>query len=334
VKWIVLDRDHDRVIGEVRAPTLEVYGSDLRLNLKPMPKQLTLVSKGQFVDLVGVMEMEDYLIGVLPSEMPSSWSLEVLKAQAVAARTFAYFRRQERRLVGLHYDVEASVMDQVFNTPLKSFGFDDAELERINRVRRAISETKGIILRDSKGRPFPAYFHADCGGKTEEADLVWGESQNLGTAQDLSCPSSPLAKWKTRISVREMSQKLRSHLKGPVNETLASLVAEGITPSGRVAKIKIGWSGGSTDQISAHEFRMKMGHDQIRSTNFSLKKENEGTYVFSGRGHGHGVGMCQWGARRLAENGQGFQEILRHYYPKAEFKTNGPQGSVAGIASM
>jgi stage II sporulation protein D len=335
--WTVRDRDSGETLAIRHAEKFSIDGDGLRMNLKPMPNRLTLQSpaRGSGVDLIAQMDIEDYLRGVLPSEMPSGWPLEALKAQAVAARTYALYRYQIRERAGAAYHLESSVMDQVFLAPdqedwqplaLLSHRKTKANANSVSNVERALLETKGIVLRDLLKRPFATFFHADCGGHTEEASRIWGGSENLGTAADDGCPLSPMAQWHVSLNVQDLSMKLRplvvkrQSLVASVAGSLQLVEIEALdrSPSGRINNMSLHWSDQSQSVVSGQDFRMAVGADRIRSTKFSVARdERGGQFEFSGQGYGHGVGLCQWGSRHLALSGHGFLQILSHYYPKA-----------------
>lgn len=314
--WTLVDRDTGALISKFRAKTLELAGFNVRVNLKPAPERLSLVppSRGKGVDLIAQMDIEEYVRGVLPAEMPANWPIEALKAQAVAARTFALYRRSMRERAHAPYHLESTVMDQVFLTPLE----DDRTSARRANVERAIRETRGIVMRDPMKRPFATYFHADCGGHTEDARKIWGGEESLGTATDDACPMNPLAKWRARLTTREITERLKAATGvRAANVALVDLETLERSASGRIDRMVLKWSDGEEKSLSGHQFRMAVGFDKVRSTNFEISKSDSG-FELEGRGYGHGVGMCQWGARHLALNGKTYQEILRHYYPRAD----------------
>jgi stage II sporulation protein D len=290
--------------------------------------------------VISSVDLETYVRGVLPAEMPRTWPLEALKAQAVAARTFALFRKQSREKANAPYHLEATVMDQVYLVPVVEEGGDESQA----RVEQAVRETKDLVLladgsigSQGEPQPIPAHFHADCGGRTEDARVVWGYKESMGTTVDGSCPLNPLARWKVGFTGEELARKLRGQ--GLLARGLAKL--EAITPfsftaSGRVSQLRLQWSDGESTFISAHDFRMRVGHDRVKSTNFTVERSGpQGEFQIAGQGFGHGVGLCQWGARQLAQGGKDFREILGHYYPKARVTgwEQARDGVVTGIAS-
>lgn len=309
--FLVEDRDSGQVLSRFEARTLELNGMSLRVGLQSMPDRLSLAPRPTgALDVIARLDLESYVRGVLPSEMPASWPLEALKAQAIAARTFALFRKQARAKVNATYDVESDVMDQVYKNP---FGDEPLSAKKSEMVERAIRETKGVVLLAGGTHPFATFFHADCGGHTEEPGEVWGPSESVGTTPDESCPTNPMASWSLKLTASEIAAKFKSASR------LSGLKVIEKTPSGRIAKLQLKWLDGSVATVSGHAFRMTMGHDRVRSAKFDVLKDAGGDFDLVGQGFGHGVGMCQWGARHLAKAGKGYREILAHYFPKATF---------------
>jgi stage II sporulation protein D len=210
------------------------------------------------------------------------------------------------------------VMDQVYNwlIPTKE------ESSRALAVRKAIEETKSQVLANASGKLLPAYFHADCGGQTEEASAVWGPQEaKVGTATDAYCPFSPKAKWSWSLTSNEIYSKIRMALKLPWEGDLKEITVSEFTASGRVAKLALTTREGVRHFISGAQLRSLLGFDHLRSTAFTLSRQPSGQYKFDGRGYGHGVGLCQWGARKLANLGTNYKDILKHYYPSAVLAT-------------
>lgn len=255
---------------------------------------------------------EKYVLGVLLSEIPSSWPLEALKAQAVAIRSYtrAVIQRRQNR----PYHVESSVMDQVY------------DLERQKRVpasaylkfKQATDETRNWLLYE-KGQALKAFYHSDCGGHTTSSMNVWGEKQKSKGVKDRFCPSNPRASWQTRFHQDELQKTLQSHFKlGPL-VALKDIKILSHDLSGRANEFVIYFDFGLSRKISGQKLRSLLGFQKMRSTLVKLKKI-DGFYQFKGHGFGHGVGLCQWGSRRLAEKGWGFTQILKHYYSRIELK--------------
>lgn len=318
-KWSIIDRDQNKLLSEVTAPVIELRGDWLRSTLKPLPNEISLYGAQDTAefDVIARLDLETYVAGVLPSEMPVKWPREALKAQAIAARTYALFKRAQRATAT--FDVEATVLDQIFSAAT-------LDEERRARVAMAVGDTKGKIVVDKSGQPFATYFHSDCGGHTEEAQEVWGgrkpanslngeAEQNINTTVDASCPMSRAARWNTQISKELLSNRFNAP--PTANRTVKALGIENLTKSGRIAQLRISWSDGSSQTVSGQVFRERLGFSRVKSTNFSIKSNKNG-FELQGVGHGHGVGMCQWGARQLAKAGRNYREILSHYYPQAQ----------------
>ncbi|WP_186442945.1 SpoIID/LytB domain-containing protein [Desulfobotulus alkaliphilus] len=247
--------------------------------------------------LVNMLDMESYLKGVVPAEMPPSWPAEALKAQAVAARTYALHQMRKRAYEA--YDVKSDVRSQVFSTER-----EDA------RSSAAVDATRGEVLVWA-GQPALTAFHADSGGFTESAEILWGgELPYLRAVSDPWSRNTPNGFWESSFTERELMQllpELRSL--GRIQE----IRPEGTTPSGRVHFLDFKGSRGDL-RMPAGRFRTRVGPMTLKSTDFTLRHER-GSFHFQGKGFGHGVGMSQWGARRMAEAGKDYREILDFYYP-------------------
>lgn len=325
--WQVLDRHSGRLITRLIASSLNLSGSSLRLDssahFESIPNRVSFVPRGQEdADLIATMDLESYLLGVIPAEMPIEWPLEALKAQAIAARTYALFKKNENRSAS--FELESTVLDQVYRPEASNTGSKELRA----KLMRVIEETKGMVLVGKNRAPIAAYYHADCGGKTEEASQVWGEEgKSVGTAVDQNCPFSPTGKWSFELDKKYLSmvfQKIFSHEE---SAQLSSVRVAARTASGRVRVVTLEWNDGRQDTLSGHQFRRAIGFSKLRSTQFLINEGRVGKIQFQGRGYGHGVGMCQWGARALAQSGKSYIEILNHYYPNAkvqkfEFKSS------------
>ena len=249
--------------------------------------------------VINDLDVEDYLRGVVPAEIPPDWEDEVLKAQAVASRTYALYQRQEtaRR----PYAVLATVDSQMY------LGMS-AERESSTK---AVNATAGLIV-VSGGRPIPAFYHSSCGGHTENAALLWGLDETYLRGVDCDCQEiSRYGLWEKRIGRSAVSVALRRcgfRLSGIKDVRLGE-----VTPSGHVRTIVFSDKSGPIS-VPAETLRMALGYSRIPSTFFEPELWGE-DIVFSGRGMGHGVGLCQWGARTLARKGFDFRRILAYYYP-------------------
>lgn len=250
---------------------------------------------------VNHLDVDEYLKGVLSQEVSQHWPMAALEAQAIAARTYALYQRQ--RNARQPFDVTADVSSQVYG----------GHLSERWRTTQAVRRTRGLVL-TYQGQLFPAYFHAACGGRTEDAGELW--TTNLPVLKGVACPycqDSPHYRWETSIHRKEIRWALKQRHQ-PVG--LVETITPGDRdPSGRWRTINIqGQEGAAT--LSAKDFREMVGPAVIRSLNFEVTIEGDNV-KFAGWGWGHGVGLCQWGARGLAQRGRTAREILVYYYPGA-----------------
>lgn len=284
--------------------SLYIQGYNLRWGGKSLPAKILLnAPAAQQIDVVGVLPLDEYVMGVLASEMPLSWPMESLKAQAVAARSYALAVMQERAQKPWH--LESSVLDQVFRHVIA----EDENDPLIKKAVVAVRETQGVkLLSPKSGQTLKAFYHADCGGRTTTAKNVWQGGVSAGTAIDSSCPTSPKSQWTLRVPAKELMRKMGMEL--------SSMAL--IRPSAleRVSQVRLTMNDGEEKTLTANDFRQRLGFQELKSTQFEVKKEGD-VFVFQGRGFGHGVGLCQWGSRTLGQRGMNFRDILRHYYPLA-----------------
>ncbi len=249
--------------------------------------------------VINELNLETYLAGVVASEIPHDWEYEALKAQAVAARTYALY---EKRIAGHRpYHILATVSSQVYN---------GADGER-SSAARAVHDTKGIVI-VYQGEIIPAFYHSNCGGQTEDAAELWGI--DLPYLKSVDCDCQEIVQdelWEKRISASTVSRALK-RFGYPVGDISDVNIAK-LTPGGRVQSVAVR-SANRTILVPGDAFRTALGHTVIPSVFFEMERVGD-EIVFSGRGRGHGVGLCQWGARAMARKGYDYQEILSHYYP-------------------
>ena len=245
------------------------------------------------------VNLEKYVAGVVSSEISSKWHEEALKTQAVAARTYVLHKKMLNRQQ--KYDVVASVQDQVYR---------GNGLVR-DSIREAVDETRGMVVAH-KNRPIFAAYSSTAAGPTEDAFNVW--EKDLPYLKGVDCPfdeESPRFRWQATIRLNDMEQHLRKE--GYTVGTVATLTPFGFTRAGRVNEVRILHSKGEII-LGGQDFRRVMGYSKILSTQFSIDSFGP-EVLFSGKGAGHAVGMCQWGAKKMAELGYRYQSILQYYYP-------------------
>lgn len=245
--------------------------------------------------LVNVIALEDYLTAMVGSEMPASFPLEALKAQAVAARTYALHKKLAS--YGALFHMGSSVLHQVYNGVSR----EDP------RTREAVEATRGEVLTFDL-EPAETYFHASCGGQTENGKEALGRELPYLKSVRCGCHQVPASRWEADLSAEEVK-----HLLG----AKASQVAvEGRSPTGRARWLTVD----GKRKLDAVSFRAKAGYGSVRSLGFELTAKRDGGLHLKGKGFGHGAGLCQWGAKVAAEDGWDYRRILQHYYPGTELQ--------------
>ncbi len=260
--------------------------------------------KNGLIMAVNILDLESYVKGVLYNEISHNWPMDAIKAQAVAVRTYAMYQKEVMKTK--NFDVSADTSSQVY-------GGYFSEKDKTNR---GVDLSEGEVL-VYKGRLFPAYFHATCGGVTENASELWkADIEPLkGGSKCEFCSKSPHYSWRTEIGLSDIKDKLSGRLN--ISGVIADFLVEETNPQGRVRMVKIKDDQGATYLISAKDLRFLIGPDILRSTYFTISLDRD-RVIFSGKGWGHGVGLCQWGAFGMAKKGYSYKEILEFYYPGAK----------------
>lgn len=328
---------------------IAVEGLRYRGKLKVTP------AGGKNIQVVNELGLEEYLYGVIPLEITPSWHEELLKAQAVAARTYTIANLAKWEKYG--FDIGANSSDQVY-------GGYDAENARTNK---AVDETAGqIIVYDNE--PIMAFYHADSGGRTEACkDVFSTDLPYLQPVDDVFSADSPYSEWEITLTLKDISSRVSSAIQNIGD--IRQISIEERSQAGRVKKLHLKGSLGETiiekGQIRSvlglkSNFFDILGGQNISVTVFSGENANkniqlegkcvitdqgmtvfssgqavllaaeksrvvksqgsEGTLTFKGKGFGHGVGLSQWGAKAMAENGYNYVDILLHYYKNTQIK--------------
>lgn len=251
------------------------------------------------LQVINELDLEEYLKGVVAAEVPSDWEMEALKAQAVASRTYAIHQKRANGRRPFH--IENTVNGQVY---LGRRG------ERPRAVR-AVEATKGQVVL-YEGRVIAAFYHSSCGGRTEDASALWGIEAPYLRGVDCDCQQiSTYGLWEKRFSAAEVLAALRRE--GYRMSVIDEVEGGSITPGGRMREVRFRHPGGLLS-VPSESLRAALGYSRVPSIFFEPELA-EREVVLSGRGLGHGVGLCQWGAEELARKGYTYQRILQHYYP-------------------
>lgn len=294
----------------------------------PYRGDLTLYAGPQGCEVVNTVDLEKYLEGLVNSEFSSKWNEEAISAQVVAARTYAWYQIREARKKHSHFDVDSTVRDQVYQGYLK----EDYQASHI------ADKTRGLVLTSlhqsdpAQAVPIKAFYHSTCGGMTELPEKVWGVSYP-GFRKKVPCPfchTSPRYSWNLKLSGSEIAESfLARDLPKKAKEVISKKHLLALLPrqkpkDERVFEVVTVWADGDKQfefPISSFRFREWVGTSRLRSTLFQVHSETTGIgtplWAFQGRGNGHGVGMCQWGAKIMGEKGHKMASILKYYYPNA-----------------
>jgi stage II sporulation protein D len=279
----------------------------LLVNGKGYRGSVEITTSGQGLLIVNELLLEDYLVGLINCEISSQWPMEAIKAQAVIARSYAIFQKEARS--NSPYHLESSVMDQVY---------EGCDIED-SRAARGVMETAGEVL-TYNGKVIQAFYHSNCGGHTEASENVWGASLPYLRGVDCKyCLAAPSAKWEQSIPLGKLESLLKAS--GYQATGLKEIRGGQRNRSGRLNDLDLVTASGKVT-IPAVAFRKAIGYTVIKGTNFEIRMAGDDA-LFSGAGYGHGVGLCQWGAKKRAGDGFNYREILSYYYPGVRVEKQG-----------
>lgn len=270
-------------------------------------------------DTVEELDLEDYIMGVVASEVPANFDDEALKAQAVAARTFYMSKRNNpcKDAKSKNAEICDTTNCQVYMSKADRFSkWSKNEAEsNWRKIQKAVLDTKGQILTyENLVLEYPQFFSVSS-GKTEDAKDVFSVNvPYLKSEESKGEESAPKYKTTLEVPISEFINKINSKYSNAnlKKESLSSAIKiESYTEGGSVKEIKVG-----EEIIKGTEFRTLFN---LNSTNFKLEFGNKAIKI-NCIGYGHGVGMSQWGANAMAKNGAKYNEILKHYYKGVEIQ--------------
>ena len=295
-------------------------GSDYRGKLR-----LIINPDANSFDVINLVPPEPYLAGVVGAEMPGYWEPEALKAQAITARTYCFYIKERFGTIR-DWDMKQTAAHQVY----RGLAAESAQ------IWHAVNETKGQVITCKQSGDlediFPAYYSSTCGGHTENSKNVFGDSYEPLTGvpcpycQDVAKPKFffwPMIQIdETDITARLLQRYSQLKELGEITD----ITAVGQTDYGeftRLTKVKLHGSTGKSDFLRAEDFRLAIDPTgrKLRSTICQIIKLSNKWAFFSGRGWGHGVGMCQCGAQGMARDGNNAKQILSYYYPGSKIKS-------------
>lgn len=281
-------------------------------------------------DVVEVVALEEYLKGVVSSEMFKNWPMDAYRAQAVCARSYALHERMRARQRGERFDVESSVKDQAYD----GVALNLAAAQAVRETRGAVLVWNGELLR--------SYYSSTCGGRPGSARDTWpitaGNEFNLagpiqGQSRDHACQQATYYRWTASRSRTEISRRIRAWGQengSPVRglNSLASVRVDSTNAAGRPARYIVLGTNSQAYTLSAEELRRAMNQpladlppitpqNRVNSGDMEVLITGEQVTV-TGRGWGHAVGMCQWCAKGFADRGEAWTAIVTRFYPGAK----------------
>lgn len=319
--------------------SLESQDGILAVNGQKYRDGLNFILQGSGIAAINLVEEENYLKGVIAKEMPASWPEEALKAQAVVARNY---------LATNQYKHQSQAFNVCATTHCQVYGGYAAETASTNR---AVERTQGELIY-YKGSPAEGYFHSTSGGRTENSENVWNNAlPYLLGVDDPYSVGNPYDEWTLNMSLSSIKLLLANN--GINIGNIRDVAISKTSQNGRALALTIyGTSGNHV--LEKDRIRIFFGANNLKSTYFTLeggaKKENliqipendgslnsiykslnalidqegmdqtsqGGDLIFKGKGYGHGVGMSQYGAKKMAEEGYNYKEILKHYFTNVD----------------
>ena len=310
------DRRVFKATGSSASDCIAIATDKSGLNKACYNGEFIVSANGNKLNAINVIDIEDYLRGVVPYEIGKldESKFEALKAQAVAARTYAYKHFGSRVAQG--FDVYADTRDQVYKGLHSATALTD----------KAVRETEGVVM-TYNGEFITAYYHSTCGGETEGV-VTWGRPDHpyLKNKPDLRpdgtpwCRESNYTEWTREFTEDELRDLFQINAKEakanvPSFSSIKSMHIQDTLKSGRIHTLVIETNNGSfTAKADKIRWLFKRGGTILPSSFFRIHK-NGNEWILKGKGFGHGVGLCQMGARARAQAGQSYIQILTHYYP-------------------
>jgi len=264
---------------------IRLYDGDLEVALSADKKQFLLVNK---------VDLESYIAGVVESESGTKTSLEYYKLQSILCRTYLLANLNRHIVDG--YQVCDDVHCQAYLSKCKT-----AE------VAQGVAATKGLVVVDNDLNLITAAFHSNCGGQTVNSQDVWSVSTSyLKTVKDTFCLKQPHARWQRSIPLEDWKAYLQLKHKYPVDDTSKMNTASNYSQdNGREVYF--------VDKDLKIPLKVIRTDFQLKSTYFSVEPKGDHV-VFIGKGYGHGVGLCQEGAMKMAKQNYSYKSILSYYY--------------------
>ena len=297
--------------ADARTPDAPPAASPTAVILPDMPSGIELAEDGSPVIDVYIVDddelrqipVEEYLTGVVAGEMQNDWPLEALRAQAILARTFVMRFIAEKDSVYPGADISTDISE--------AQAYDASAVNA--QVRRAVQSTAGMVLSTASGGLPYAWFHAHSGGPTATAKegLAWNDAEPAWTKNESGLDSSAAPdearEWSASFPSGDFLAACRSL--GVYPESADDIFISRKGDSGRAVTLSV-----AGEEVNAANLRIALGSTKMRSTLLTDLRTEDGEVIMAGLGYGHGVGMPQWGAYALAEDGLTGEEIAVYYF--------------------
>lgn len=256
-------------------------------------------------NVIDVVPIEEYVLGVLAGEMPIDFELEALKAQAVAARSYVMIQMQRNN--SKDYDVVDTVMNQVYlDNQYLMEAWKNSYTDNINKIKTAVLSTKGEYVSYNNSVAETLFFSTSPGMTENSEDVFQNKVAYLRSVDSSWDTISPVYETKKEFTLVNFYKTLGLKYTDELN-----IKVTGVTKTGRIKKIKI-----NNIEFSGNDICSLLG---LRSTYFNIEKSDNRVIIYN-KGYGHGVGMSQYGAEAMALNGFNYKDILMHYYQDTEIK--------------
>ena len=254
-----------------------------------------------------ILDLEDYVAGVVAGEVYNTWNKEALKAQCILSRTYALKFAADNPEIYRTKGISTNILD--------AQNYDESTIN--SNVIEACNETRGQVL-TYNGELLNAYFHSNSGGQTATLAEGFNTDENYAYIKSVSSPetsqNSKNYSWTATFSKSEVLNTLKNMGISLSNLSSASLGEK--SANGYYKTINLGGK-----SVDTKTFRLNIGSTKFKSTKLTALKIENGSLVASGLGYGHGVGVSQWGAKILADQGKTCEEILKYYFNNVEITT-------------
>ena len=256
-------------------------------------------------DKITAMNLEEYIVGVVAAEMPASFNIEALKAQAIASRTYATYKMQN---ANENYDVVTDVSNQSFiSVEEMKTKWKENFSKYYEKIKSAVYDTKGMVMLYDK-KIIEAYYFSMSNGYTEDVELVFSENRDYLVSVESNYENNSIKNFEvsTEFSKEDICEQLN------IACEVLNFTNIKRSDTNRVISLLV-----NNKEFKGTDFRKKLN---LRSTDFTIE-EISNKIVITTKGYGHGVGMSQYGANGMANEGYSYEEILKHYYKNVEISS-------------